>query len=59
MTVLHGFGYRQEKGTGSRRKFYCAATQDLILLHQPHPQSILKMYQVDEVIKHLNEQGLL
>ncbi|HCC57852.1 MAG TPA: hypothetical protein DEQ47_11445 [Solibacterales bacterium] len=58
-SLLRGFGYELEKGSGSRRKFYCAETQALICLHEPHPQSTLKMYQLDELIQHLKERGLL
>lgn len=54
--VLKHYGYEEmSKGKtgGSRRKF---ANQDntIISLHEPHPQNILKSYQLTIVIEHLN-----
>jgi hypothetical protein len=58
-TLLAGFGYREEKGSGSRRKFFNAKTGVGISLHQPHPRNELKSYQVREVLDHLKQEGLL
>lgn len=54
--VLKHYGYEEmSKGKtgGSRRKF---VNQDntIISLHEPHPQNILKSYQLTIVIEHLN-----
>ena len=43
--LLAGLGYEQEKGSGSRRKFYNAETEALVSLHEPHPRKTLKSYQ--------------
>ena len=57
--LLGGFGYELECNNGSRRKFYKESTGALIALHEPHPQSVLKSYQVREVLAHLKEWGAL
>lgn len=54
--ILKHCGYElvaQGKTGGSRRKFVNGNKQ-IISLHQPHPQNILKAYQIEIIIKHLN-----
>jgi HicA toxin of bacterial toxin-antitoxin, len=58
-TLLGGLGYAQETGSGSRRKFYNEETQALISLHEPHPRKTLKSYQVNDVLSHLKERGVI
>lgn len=53
--VLKHFGYSAMapgKTGGSRRKFV-NETKDIISLHEPHPQKVLKSYQLDIIIEHL------
>ncbi len=53
--VLNYFGYKQMpqgKTGGSRRKFV-NDKNDIISLHEPHPQKVLKAYQIDIIIEHL------
>ena len=56
---MGGFGYEEEKGSGSRRKFFNHKTGVSISLHQPHPGNELKAYQVRDVLDHLKQEGLL
>jgi hypothetical protein len=58
-TLLSGFGYEEERGSGSRRPFFNPATGVSISLHQPHPRNELKSYQVKDVLEHLKQEGLL
>jgi predicted RNA binding protein YcfA (HicA-like mRNA interferase family) len=58
-TVLEGFGYQQERGSGSRRKFIHPETGAMISLHEPHPRKVLKAYQIRDVVDHLREEGYL
>jgi hypothetical protein len=58
-TLLSGFGYEEEKGSGSRRKFFNPKTGVSISLHQPHSRNELKSYQVKDVLDHLRQEGLL
>ncbi len=54
--VLKHYGYKQTtqgKTGGSRRKFINENKQ-IISLHEPHPQKVLKGYQLDLIIEHLN-----
>lgn len=59
--LLAHYGYtdmKTGKTGGSRRKF-ANKQKDVISLHKPHPQNILKSYQIDDVVAHLKERGLL
>jgi len=56
--LLEHFGYKEQKGSGSRRKFI-HGNGAIISLHEPHPRKELKAYQMRDVINHLKEQGLL
>ena len=58
-SLLAGFGYRQEVGSGSRRKFIHEKTGVVISLHEPHPRKELKTYQVRDVLAHLKEEKYL
>ena len=55
LKVLNYYGYKQlaqGKTGGSRRKFV-NDNKDVISLHEPHPQKVLKGYQLDTIIEHL------
>jgi HicA toxin of bacterial toxin-antitoxin, len=56
--LLAGFGYKEPSGAGSRRRF-ARANGVTINLHRPHPGSILKAYQLREVLTHLKQEGHL
>lgn len=56
--LLHYFGYEEMRGSGSRRKFIHVNSQ-VIILHEPHPQKILKRYQIEQVYAVLVEENLL
>lgn len=55
--VLTHFGFEEikKKGKtgGSRRKFI-NDKQDIISLHEPHPEKIIKTYVIKQIIEHLN-----
>lgn len=55
--VLSHFGYDELKSKGktggSRRKFVNAQGQ-IISLHEPHPEKIIKQYLIKQIIEHLN-----
>ncbi|KAF2333232.1 type II toxin-antitoxin system HicA family toxin [Flavobacterium daemonense] len=53
LKVINHFGYNQipqGKTGGSRRKFI-NEKKELIILHEPHPQKVLKGYQLDIIIE--------
>ncbi len=58
VTVMTSYGYRLSSGTGSRRSFQQEG-HDAFYLHEPHPGSILKRYQVSLTIVHLQKEGHL
>jgi hypothetical protein len=60
-TVLGSFGYTLQGAgkTGGSRVVFTNEANDYIRLHKPHPGSILKLYQVDDIITVLIARGLL
>lgn len=53
LKVLSHFGFKQigqGKTGGSRRKFV-NDNKEVIILHEPHPQKVLKSYQLDIIIE--------
>ena len=61
VTMLTGFGYEPSaSGTtsGSRVRFL-HPERPPIILHKPHPTSVLKRYQMEQVLEHLKGEGLL
>ena len=51
--------YNQGKTSGSRIAYYNPQTKAIFRTHAPHPGDELKLYAVDDMIKHLREKGLL
>ena len=60
-TLLRSLGYSLETAgkTGGSRVAFANEEGDYIRLHKPHPRSILKLYQLDDIIARLRERGLL
>ena len=59
--LLRHFGYSESntgKTGGSRRKF-ASADKHVISLHKPHPGSIMKQYQLKQVVEALIEKGFI
>lgn len=60
--LLKKLGYEESKGgktSGSRVAFYNEKTRHIIRLHKPHPQNVLKQYQLRQIIDELKTRGLL
>lgn len=57
--IMLKLGYREKKGSGSRRKFIHDKTKVAVSLHKPHPKPVMKMYAIDIIIEHLKEEGLV
>lgn len=55
-TLLERLGYEMRAGKGSRRRFMDKG-KNKILLHEPHPQKVLKEYQMKQVLEQLQEHG--
>lgn len=60
--LLTGCGFEEltkGKTAGSRRQFYNQGLKIALDLHKPHPKPILKLYQINDVLKILKTAGLL
>jgi hypothetical protein len=57
--MLSGFGYIELQGSGSRVVFFNEKLKHHIKLHRPHPENILKTYQVDLVLNELKSKDLI
>ncbi|MEX0982850.1 MAG: type II toxin-antitoxin system HicA family toxin [Bacteroidales bacterium] len=57
--MLSGFGYVELQGSGSRVVFFNDKIKHNIKLHRPHPENILKTYQVDLVLNELKSKDLI
>jgi predicted RNA binding protein YcfA (HicA-like mRNA interferase family) len=57
--VLEYLGYEMLHGGGSRRKFYNAQKNALIICHQPHPSREVDRGCVKDVVAHLKAHGLI
>jgi hypothetical protein len=61
VNLLFSFGFEEDspgKTGGSRRKFINQSGL-VISLHKPHPNNILKRYQIEQIIEILNQEDLL
>ncbi len=54
-SLLTGCGYTKIEGKGSAVKFYNKKEDNLINLHKPHPNNILKVYLVKQIQVKLKE----
>jgi HicA toxin of bacterial toxin-antitoxin, len=61
VTLLSSLGFLEEKAgkTGGSRRRFVNETGVVISLHEPHPQNILKMYQIEQVRDILEQEGLI
>jgi len=60
--MLSGFGYSEVKTgrtSGSGVAFWNEERRQIIRLHRPHPQGILKRYQLDQVEEALKDRRLI
>ena len=56
--LLHSLGFSQTQGSGSRVKFI-NENNLIISLHKPHPNKILKKYQIDQTLELLENNNLI
>jgi hypothetical protein len=57
--LLADFGYEEEPGEGSRRKFFNSARNVVINMHEPHAGKELRAYQIRDLHNHLKQEGYL
>jgi len=59
--LLNGFGYKQISAgkTGGSRVRFIHTEHPPIIMHKPHPHSILKRYQLEDILNLFRQEGLL
>jgi hypothetical protein len=60
--LFKSFGYKEAKTgktTGSRVAFIHETTKHIIRLHKPHPENILKHYQLNSIEEELKRKGVI
>ena len=59
--LLSGFGYQLSGAgkTGGSRVRFIHEMLPPIILHKPHPSTVLKRYQIEQVIELLRLEGLI
>ncbi len=55
-SLMQAFGYELKTTGGSGRKFIHPATNATLFMHEPHPASVLKAYQVRDAIHFLKQE---
>ena len=58
-TLFAYFGFELRAGGGSSRKFIHAQTGAILMMHEPHPGSILRAYQVRAAVDLLKQEGYI
>ena len=60
-SLLEGFGYSLGSGarTGGSRVTFLHPHHPPVILHKPHPTTVLKCFQVDQTAGFLKKEGLL
>jgi hypothetical protein len=60
-TLLKSLGYKQRKKgkTGGSRRRFIHPTAPPITLHKPHPNRIVNLYVIDDLLKFLRREGII
>jgi hypothetical protein len=60
-SLLCGVGYELGGGgkTGGSRVKFLHSERPPIIMHKPHPNNVLKRYQVGQILEFLRKEGLL
>ena len=56
---MKSYGFVLHARSGSSRKWIHTRTQAALMMHEPHPGSILKSYQVRAALEFLKSEGYL
>jgi len=61
ISLLKTLGYVQKKTgkTGGSRRRFTHASAPTITLHKPHPNRIVKMYVINDILELLREKGMI
>ena len=59
--LLEGVGYTEARAgrTGGSRRRFVYPRAPAISLHEPHPENVVKMYVIDDLLRVLTEEGLI
>lgn len=59
VSLMTALSFELVRAGGSGRKFVHPITGGTLFIHQPHPASVLKAYQVRDAIDLLKREGIL
>ncbi len=59
LLIILGFEEASTGKTGGSRRRFINEIEVIITLHKPHPQNILKRYQIEQIIEILRREKLL
>lgn len=59
LVLLSKLGFEKLEGSGSRVKFYHQNLDCMIQLHKPHPNKVLKLYALKEILEVLKRERLI
>ena len=54
-----GFSLSEKGRTSGSRVMFVSDVHGRIMLHKPHPNGILKTYQINSIIEYLGKEGLI
>jgi hypothetical protein len=56
-TLMKQCDFKLYMREGSRRLFRHAVSKQKVIMHEPHPEPVLKQYQIDDLIQALKDAG--
>jgi hypothetical protein len=59
LSLLSSLGYMEQQGSGSRIVFNNKEIKHISKLHKPHPDNVLKRYQIYLIIQELKTKNLI
>jgi len=59
--LLKSLGYKESKAgkTGGSRRRFIHTSHPTITLHKPHPQPIVKIYVINDILELLKREGII
>ncbi len=59
VTLMKQHGFQLMKGSGSTRRFVHKTTGVKVMIHEPHPENIVKAYAQEDLLQGLRNAGAI